>query len=57
MIEQIDKIKVRKIDDIAIYIESTKSVGDSVSLYVFRDGHNQRVKLTLEERRGSQESP
>ncbi|MFL6471367.1 MAG: hypothetical protein ACJ71H_11005 [Nitrososphaeraceae archaeon] len=48
---------MRKIDDIAIYIESTKSVGDSVSLYVFRDGHNQRVKLTLEERRGSQESP
>lgn len=42
--------------DIAIYIESTKSVGDSVSLYVFRDGHSQRVNLTLAKRPGSQES-
>jgi S1-C subfamily serine protease len=56
VIEQIDKIKVRKVDDIAIYIESTKSVGDSVSLYVFRDGHSQRVNLTLAKRPGSQES-
>ena len=56
VVEQIDKIKVRKVDDIAIYIESTKSVGDSVSLYVFRDGHSQRVNLTLAKRPGSQES-
>jgi S1-C subfamily serine protease len=56
-IEQIDKIKVRKVDDIIIYIESTKSVGDSVNLYVFRDGHNQRVNITLAERPRSQESP
>ncbi|MFL6462203.1 MAG: S1C family serine protease [Nitrososphaeraceae archaeon] len=56
-IEQIDEIKVRKVDDIIIYIESTKSVGDSVNLYVFRDGHNQRVNITLAERPRSQESP
>ena len=56
VIEQIDKTKVRKIDDIITYIESMKSVGDSVSLYVFRDGHNQRVNLTLAERPSFQES-
>ena len=55
VIEQIDKTKVRKIDDIITYIESMKSVGDSVSLYVFRGGHNQRVNLTLAERPSFQE--
>jgi serine protease Do len=57
VIEQINKAKVRKIDDIVIYIESMKSVGDTVTLYVFRDGQNQRIDLTLAARPGSQDSP
>jgi S1-C subfamily serine protease len=57
VIEQIDKAKVRKIDDIVIYIESMKSAGDSVTLYVFRDGQNQRIDLTLAARPSSQGSP
>jgi S1-C subfamily serine protease len=57
VIEQIDKTKVRKIDDIIMYLESMKSVGDSVSLYIFRDGRNQRVNLTLAQRPSPQESP
>jgi S1-C subfamily serine protease len=57
VIEQIDNIKVRKIDDIMTYIESVKSVGDSVSLYVFRNGHDQRISVMLAERPTFQSSP
>jgi S1-C subfamily serine protease len=38
---------VRKIDDILAYIESLKSVGETVTLSVLRDGKIQKVNLSL----------
>jgi S1-C subfamily serine protease len=47
VIEKIDDKVVRKIDDILAYIESRKSVGETVSLSVLRDGKIQKVNLSL----------
>ena len=55
VIEKIDDKVVRKIDDILSYIESTKSVGETVSLSVLRDGKIQKVNLSLAARPGFQE--
>jgi S1-C subfamily serine protease len=55
VIEKIDDKVVRKIDDILAYIESMKSVGESVSLSVLRDGKIQKLNLSLAARPGFQE--
>jgi S1-C subfamily serine protease len=47
VIEKIDDKVVRKIDDILTYIESMKSVGETVTLSVLRDGKIQKVSLSL----------
>ena len=47
VIEKIDDKVVRKIDDILAYIESMKSVGETVTLSVLRDGKIQKVNLSL----------
>jgi serine protease Do len=57
IIEKIDNNTVRKIDDILVYLESVKSVGDTVSLSVLRNGQLQKLNLTLAARPSSQESP
>jgi S1-C subfamily serine protease len=57
VIEKIDNNTVRKIDDILVYLESVKSVGDTVSLSVLRNGQLQKLNLTLAARPSSQESP
>jgi S1-C subfamily serine protease len=57
VIEKIDNNTVRKIDDMLVYLESVKSVGDTVSLSVFRNGQLQKLNLTLAARPSSQESP
>jgi S1-C subfamily serine protease len=55
VIEKIDDKVVRKIDDILAYIESMKSVGETVSLSVLRDGKIQKLNLSLAARPGFQE--
>jgi S1-C subfamily serine protease len=55
VIEKIDDKVVRKIDDILAYIESMKSVGETVSLSVLRDGKIQKLNLILAARPGFQE--
>ena len=55
VIEKIDGKVVRKIDDILAYIESMKSVGETVSLSVLRDGKIQKLNLSLAARPGFQE--
>jgi S1-C subfamily serine protease len=55
VIEKIDDKVVRKIDDILAYIESMKSVGETVSLSVLRDGKIQTLNLSLAARPGFQE--
>ena len=57
VIEKIDNNTVRKIDDILVYLESVKSIGDTVSLSVLRNGQLQKLNLTLAARPSSQESP
>jgi S1-C subfamily serine protease len=57
VIEKIDNNTVRKIDDILVYLESVKSVGDTVSLSVLRNGQLQKLNLTLAARPSSQEAP
>ena len=55
VIEKIDDKVVRKIDDILEYIESIKSVGETVTLSVLRDGKIQKVNLSLAPRPDFQE--
>jgi S1-C subfamily serine protease len=55
VIEKIDDKVVRKIDDILAYIESMKSVGETISLSVLRDGKIQKLNLSLAARPGFQE--
>jgi S1-C subfamily serine protease len=57
VIEEIDNKTIRKIDDILIYLETEKSIGDNVNISVFREGQIQKINLILVARPSSQESP
>ena len=57
VIEEIDNKTIRKIDDILIYLETEKSIGDNVNISVFREGQIQKINLILITRPSSQESP
>lgn len=57
VIEEIDNKTIRKIDDILIYLETEKSIGDNVNISVFREGQIQKINLILIARPSSQESP
>ncbi|MFQ5475521.1 MAG: S1C family serine protease [Nitrosopumilus sp.] len=46
----VDEIDVRKIDDILIYLQRAKSVGDEMILEVLRDGRTTNVTIVLQER-------
>ena len=48
----VDGLDVRKIDDILVHLQREKSVGDSISLRILRDGTERLVTLTLDERPG-----
>jgi S1-C subfamily serine protease len=53
----IDDKPVRKIDDILVYLQREKSVGDNLKLTVLRDGQVQDVIAVLGARPNLQESP
>ncbi len=57
VITTIDDNPVRKIDDILIYIQREKSVGDEMVLSVIRDGQAMELTITLAERPNLSESP
>lgn len=57
VIVAIDGNPVRKINDILVYLQRTKSVGDQVTLTVIRDGNVIDVRATLLERPNPLESP
>ena len=46
----VDGIEVRKIDDILIYLQRAKSVGDEMNLEVLREGRTTNITITLQER-------
>jgi S1-C subfamily serine protease len=47
VILEIDHKPVRKIDDVLIYLERYKTVGEKVVLTVFRNGENRDIIITL----------
>jgi S1-C subfamily serine protease len=53
----IDNKTVRKIDDILVYLQREKSVGDDLQLTVLRDGKEMQVTAVLGARPSQQESP
>ncbi len=50
IILSVDGKQVRKIDDILIYLQRAKSVGDEMVLEILRDGKTTNITITLEER-------
>lgn len=57
VIVAIDGKQVRKIDDILVYLQREKNVGDELELTVLRDGTLQDITATLAARPSLQESP
>ncbi|MEM2923120.1 MAG: trypsin-like peptidase domain-containing protein [Candidatus Nitrosocaldus sp.] len=57
VIVAIDGNPVRKINDILVYLQRAKSVGDQITLTVIRDGNVIDVRATLLERPNPLESP
>jgi S1-C subfamily serine protease len=57
VIVSIDDRQVRKIDDILVYLQREKSVGDELKLTVLRDGNLIDITATLAARPSLQESP
>ncbi|HEX2557601.1 MAG TPA: PDZ domain-containing protein, partial [Nitrososphaera sp.] len=57
VITQIDGKVVRKIDDILVYLQREKSVGDNLQLTVLRDGQEQQINVMLGARPNSLETP
>jgi S1-C subfamily serine protease len=57
VIVSIDGKQVRKIDDILVYLQREKHVGDELNLTVLRDGQLQDITATLAARPSLQESP
>ena len=52
IIVAIGGVSVRDMDDLIVYL-ADRSVGQRVTLTVFRDGRRQRIQVTLGERPGS----
>lgn len=50
IILSVDGKQVRKIDDILIYLQRAKSVGDEMVLEILREGRTTNITITLEER-------
>ncbi len=57
VIVSIDNTPVRKIDDILIYLDREKSVGDEVTLGIIRDHTSMNIKVVLGERPVASPSP
>ena len=53
----VDDIQVRKISDILVYLQREKSVNDTVTLHVIRDGKELSIDVVLGERPSILESP
>ncbi|MEW6604263.1 MAG: trypsin-like peptidase domain-containing protein [Thermoproteota archaeon] len=53
----IDNQTVRKIDDILVYLQREKSVGDELLLTILRDGQEMQITATLGARPNQQDSP
>jgi S1-C subfamily serine protease len=54
---ELDGTQIRTLDDILVYLQREKTVGDTLEVTVLRDGQLQTVNILLEARPLSQESP
>lgn len=54
---EIDGNEIRTLDDILVYLQREKAVGDTMQVTVMRDGQLQNVEILLEARPSSQDSP
>lgn len=57
VIVSVDNKTVRKIDDILVYLQREKTVGDELQLTILRDGQEMQVTAVLGARPSQQESP
>jgi S1-C subfamily serine protease len=57
VIVAVDNHTVRKIDDILVYLQREKTVGDEIQLTILRDGQEMMVNATLGARPSQQETP
>jgi len=57
VITSVDNKIVRKIDDILVYLQREKSVGDEMQLTILRDGQEMQITTVLGARPSLQESP
>lgn len=57
VIVSIDNKTVRKIDDILVYLQREKAVGDEIQMTILRDGQETNVTAVLGARPSQQESP
>jgi S1-C subfamily serine protease len=53
----VDDIQVRRISDILIYLQREKSVNDTITLHVIRDGKEISIDVVLGERPNVLETP
>jgi len=54
---ELDGHQVRKVDDILVYLQREKTVGDNMDVTVLRDGQLQHIQVHLDPRPSTQGSP
>jgi S1-C subfamily serine protease len=54
---ELDGNPIRKLDDILVYLQREKTVGDTMVMTILRDGSVTHIELLLEARPGAQDSP
>lgn len=54
---ELDGNQIRKLDDILVYLQREKTVGDTMDVTVLRDGQETHIELLLEARPSAQDSP
>ncbi len=57
IILELDGNPIRKLDDILVYLQREKTVGDTMDVTILRDGNVMNVELLLEGRPGALDSP
>lgn len=57
IILELDGNQIRKLDDILVYLQREKTVGDTIDVTVLRDGQLMNIELHLEARPSTQDTP
>lgn len=57
IILELDGNQIRKLDDILVYLQREKTVGDTMDVTILRDGNEMVIELLLEARPGAEDSP